>query len=229
MKRIFYLGLLYLVFLSSCKGQGQNNTFNQFLLKHFTEIQLPVRSDTLRSGNGLISEEDIRKFFSNTQGTFYGKVDSEGYAPYEYFSPSWRFKRNENITCLIYASMRYGGQDILATYRENGELMDTLVFITGIDLGPDHDLYQVFTIDREFKIKVVKLTDECIRHSKYDSARKIYTEPLFKGQVDTMFYKIDENGKFRYLSTITRKGLLFMNSKSGKVEVDSVKAGLKKI
>lgn len=226
-QNVIYVGVFLLVFTTSCIGQGIKDGFNSFVQRNFIDIQLPVKSDTLKPGNGRISDEEIRKFFSKTRGTFYGKVDWEGYAPYEYRYPSWVFKRSSNVKCLIYSALRYGGQKILATYDDGGKMIDTLVLITGIDLGPDHDLYQVFTVERDFTVKAIKLTDECIRNPKYVEESKTWIESLYKGQVDTIYYKIDEDGKFRHLSTITRKGLLFMDSKSGKVEVDSVKAGLK--
>jgi len=220
------LVLLFLLISNSCIGQSKKIEFDTFVQKYFKLIELPVKSDTLKPGKGSITYEEIKTFLSSKPSAFYGKVDWEGYASYKYFSPSWVLKRNSNVKCLIYGARRFGGQSILSTYDDNGNLIDTLVIIQGIDLGPDHGLRQVYTIGKDYKIKVIKQTDECIRSPKYIKEKGTWVESLYRGQVDTIYYSIDENGRFRHLSTITRKDLLFMDSKAGKVEVDSVKAGL---
>ena len=121
--KIIYLGFLFLVPFISCVGQEQNSKFDLFVKKNFRDITLPAKSDTLRPGDGSIPYEDIKQFLSDKSGAFYGKVDWEGYAPYKYFSPTWKFKRSQNVNCLIYAARRYGGQNILATYNRYGKIV----------------------------------------------------------------------------------------------------------
>jgi hypothetical protein len=202
MKKSFIVLLIGFQILSDCKGQVDNKNYDLFCNK-FRLITIPAQfkfPEAIKREvfNNPIGKLDVEKYLSKKESFFYGAVDRDGYAPYKYYY-GYRFRRNENVDCLLFPANRYGDQFILATYTKSGILVDSLtVGLYLVDyMG---GIIQNFTIYSNYELSIEKVDAIIEKRTKYDSKEKKFNNAVYSGKYSNTVYQIDDQGKISLIN-----------------------------
>jgi hypothetical protein len=197
MKKISLILEMIILMINISKAQI-NLQFDNYCSK-FQSKKMPIHSKDLRkeSLSSQIIRKDLEIYLSKQDDFFYGQVDRDGYAPYQYFA-GIKFYRNADIICLLYVAGKYGTQYLLATYNNKGMFIDSLTL--GIYYA-DYmsEIIQDFIIYPDFSIHIYKVDALLEKGTKYNKEENKFNDPIYKAMFSEYTYQLDEKGKITLL------------------------------